>query len=78
MDFGAALSAYLSFLAIVMVTTQLLFICGALQTLVDPPPASLALSHSVLLSHDDKGADSHGDESEDDLNDDYSVGTSQC
>ena len=78
MDFSAALSAYLCFLAVVMVTTQLLFICGALQTLVDPPPASLALSHSVLLSHDDKGPDGHSDDSEDELNDNYSVGASSA
>ena len=78
MDFSAALSAYLCFLAIVMVTTQLLFICGALHTLVDPPPASLALSHSVLLSHDDKGPESHGDGSEDELDDNHSVDSSRC
>lgn len=78
MDFSAALSAYLCFLAVVMVTTQLLFICGALQTLVDPPPASLALSHSVLISHDDKGPDSHSNGSEDELDDDHGVDSSRC
>ena len=78
MDFSAALSAYLCFLVIVLVTTQLLFIFGALHTLVDPPPASLALSHSVLLSQDDKGSESHGDGSEDELDDNRSVDSSRC
>lgn len=74
MDFGTALSAYLCFLAIIMVSAQLLFILNALRAHSGPIPAGLALSHSVLLSSDDKGPDHHCDESEDDLDADQSRG----
>lgn len=70
MDFDTALSVYLCFLAIVMVGAQIFFIFNLLGKYTGNGPASLALSHSVLLSSDDKGANDHNDENEDDLNED--------
>ena len=77
MDFGTALSIYLCFLAVVMVVSQLLYLFKALRTGSASSPG-LALSHSVLLPHDDKGPDDHGDGSEDDLDENQSIHSTRC